>query len=508
MTVTDAPRGTHDEAAEPAGRRVAGGRRSSNGAPRSAAQATQGRSTSTRVIEHLAEIAGGRCSVDDAMIEAEPAPEVQEILVGLLMLFETLSYNEAVRKGLMRELEQSRADERQARLKAERAATTQARFLANMSHEIRTPLNGVLGMLELLQASPVTDEQRVSLGIAQRSGEHLLAVLNDILDLSKLDANQLNFKRERVDLHQLVRDVCEQFAPRAASRSVEVRAALPDTLPRWWTGDSLRVRQVLANLVANATKFTEQGSVTVSVRGVEGGDGPWARGLRVEVQDTGPGVAPALHGVLFDRFTQADASMTRKHGGTGLGLAISRELARGMGGELSLAGGSTSGACFVLELPMDVAPDELVEVAAPPESLPTRPPLRRFAVRALLVEDNLVNQLVAKQMLELLGCAVDVAADGRQGLERVSQGAYDVVFMDCQMPHMDGFVCTERIRAAGYRQLPVVALTALHGDEDAGRCRAAGMDEHLAKPVSVVDFQRVLRALVPHLERAAPSPER
>jgi signal transduction histidine kinase len=495
-------------------------------------------------------------------------------------------------------LSQSNQELEQARQRALDMAQARAAFLANMSHEIRTPLNGMLGMIALALDSPLESEQRQQLSIAHDSGKVLVELLNDILDLSKFDAGQLELERIPFDLGAMVEDTANLLSQNAA-QSVELTCLIASDFPSSVLGDPTRVRQVVSNLLSNALKFTRFGRVDVCLTTIVGG-------VRLAVRDTGIGIAEDAQTRIFQPFTQAGAGITRQYGGTGLGLALTRNLCKAMQGHLHIRSEPGLGSCFSAELPLtthteaiapatlegrvvalsnaasglgellqDVLPrwglsysrhdsaqalagatidllitddlDHLFQLrpalTAPillvtaygnflsPEQAAQLAPLHQLArplarnalyqtlrrtlqghapehplaipaltatdgrARILLVEDNPVNQLVAKGMLAKLGCLVQVATQGVEALEWLEQEDFDLVLMDCNMPVMDGYEASRRIRQSGrWPELPIVALTANAMPEERERCRAAGMNDYLAKP-----FRREeLLALIDH----------
>ncbi len=379
---------------------------------------------------------------------------------------------------------------------ARAAAVAKSQFLANMSHEIRTPMNGVLGHAQHLAQLSLGPEQRSVVEDILRSGETLLHVIDDVLDFSKLEAGRLRLDPAPFDPRALAQDLRSLLGPRAAEAGIALEMVVEDDVPAWLLGDAGRIRQVLINLGGNAVKFTKQGSVTVRVRCDAVRDG--VAGVRFEVSDTGIGIPASAFESIFDAFTQADASTTRRFGGTGLGLAISRDLVRCMGGELGVASeeGRGSSFWFVVPLPTCGAP-AAAEATRTERSAAC--PARSRPVRVLAAEDNVINQRVMVRLLEQLGCQVDLANDGAEAVERVSSGAYDLVLMDCQMPVLDGFDATHRIRVQGgtAARIPIIAVTAhaLAGDRE--RCLAGGMDDYLTKPLRLDDLQRVLARWVP-----------
>jgi two-component system, sensor histidine kinase len=403
-------------------------------------------------------------------------------------------------EGMAQALEAFRANARDlleaesARRAAEKAARDRSEFLAVMSHEIRTPMNGVLGMADALSHTPLEPTQREMLSVLTSSGSTLLSLLNDILDYSKIEAGRVEIEQVPFSMEAVAREVADLFRPQAEAKGVALTLTVPRAIPRF-VGDAGRVRQILHNLLSNAVKFTHEGSVRLAV-GVRP-HGAGSSELLVEVADTGIGIAPEVQARLFQKFVQGDASTTRAYGGTGLGLAISRELAQLMGGDITMRSRPGEGAAFTfrVRLPHADAAGTSVPAAA---SVPATEPKPLTGVRVLAAEDNANNRQVLQIMLDMVAADVTFAVDGAEAVRAWSQGAFDVILMDVQMPVMDGHAATREIRAReaaeGRARTPVIGVTANAMPHHVQDCLDAGMDAHVSKPIRPAELLAALCA--------------
>jgi CheY-like chemotaxis protein/nitrogen-specific signal transduction histidine kinase len=404
-------------------------------------------------------------------------------------------------------------------LVAEQANAAKSNFLANMSHELRTPMNAILGFIHLCQKTQLTPRQAFFLERACSASDTLLALINQTLDYAKIEAGRLEISRVQFSLAAVLHKIHTLFFLQARAKGIEFSLELPGPVPATVSGDDLRLEQILINLCANAVKFTDAGQVTLHCAVSATDAEHWQ--LQIEVRDTGIGIDAGQVQSLFEPFRQADDSTTRRFGGTGLGLAISRELVTLLGGTISVSSTPGRGSCFRVEIPLQRVGTEMVEAATvlaglvllPPEEAPAAAPALANAdgeaaagggplhgARILLVEDVAFNRLIASAILEDSGATIIEAGDGAEALQQLARAPdIDLVLMDLQMPVLDGYATTRAIRAQpAFAALPIIAMTANAMSSDIDACRAAGMNDHLAKPLRA---ETMLRCIGRHWQR-------
>ena len=439
----------------------------------------------------LAMLQAGIASVRDGRLEpiqvSKTGDEIEFLGESLNRMIEALADSQQElrdNQGLLEQRIQERTEQLEVAMRNAQAANqAKSDFLANVSHELRTPMHGVIGMLDLALESKLTPEQGEQLQAAQNCAYSLLTLLNDILDLSKIEAGKMTLERIPFAVRGMLEECLRAHQAAATQKGIQLRCEVLPDVPEQIVGDPLRIRQILSNLVSNAVKFTESGSVDVRVDGGGPEEGDFQ--LQFQVTDTGTGIPSDKLDYIFDKFTQADGSVSRKYGGTGLGLAITRKLVEMHGGEIHVDSQVGHGTTFMVKLPCEIVVDDTSHSKLLATARAASASALLGPVRILVVEDNQVNQKVVTTVLRKKGYAIELANDGTEALAKLEKNRnFDLILMDVQMPVLDGLEATRLIRQnPRWKHLPIVAMTAHAMNGDRERCLAAGMDGYISKPV-------------------------